>query len=346
MISFFDIFRWDRFVAPSMAELCFWLLSLVAVLAGVFGLVSGFGLVTLDPVAGLLTIAASIIGPVGGIVAARLFCEFILMAFRINENLLEIRDAIQQGGSVMAPAAEPQRPAAPVFAQEPAFTADAETPEPVRVVHAPAVRAAEPRHEEARPAPEHRAVEHRSPAPFRTPAERSAETNALEARLAEIRARRAAIHPPVPRLSPPPEPVNDIHPPVVIPPLPTIHDPLPPVVSIEEAVVDERIVSALRSEPPPRVEPVRAEAIAVETKATPASEISRVELAVAQVALAIEAPAVSAPEPEAREARRAPKKAEPRRKPAAKRPTANDVVEVAPDVVAETPVKAKRADAG
>lgn len=92
MNSFFDVFKWDRFVAPSAMELLFWLVSAIAVLFGVWGLSSGIAMVETAPVPGLVLISVSIIGTLAGIVAARIACEAVVILFRVNENLMDIAE--------------------------------------------------------------------------------------------------------------------------------------------------------------------------------------------------------------------------------------------------------------
>ena len=195
MISFFDLFKWDRFVATSVIELLFWLLAAIAVLFGISGLIGGLALVQLAPANGLLAIAGSIIGTLAAIVAARVVCEAVIMLFRVNENLMDIRDSLAAGAERYPVAAPEPAPASAPEAVIDAFTmAFEEMLPPPPVVAAPAPRA-ENRWNESK-APEPRAQEPRAPEsrpPQARPVEhKSAETSSLEIRLAEIRARREA----------------------------------------------------------------------------------------------------------------------------------------------------------
>lgn len=247
MISFFDVFKWDRFVAPSMAELLFWLLSLVFVLLGVCGIVAGLSLVNTQPATGLLAIALSLIGAVAGIVGSRVFCEFVVMTFRLNENLMEIRDAANAAAAERIPA-QPARSALP--AREAPAVASPVVPE-VRVTDA---------RPETRPqpgrAPEVRAAENRPIEP------RSQETNALEVRLAEIRARRAAIHPPIPRLS-------------VAPVIQPMNEP-----TVVESRALPRLVEAM---PESRLDAIASRDVSVPIDAASRTELARVEVIAAQI---------------------------------------------------------------
>jgi hypothetical protein len=185
MISFLDLFKWDRFVATSFVELLFWLLTAVAVLLGITGVIGGVAQIAADPTGGLIAIAVSILGGLAGIVAARTLCEAVIMLFRVNENLMDIRDNL-------APAHEPHAPAhvppAPQFAL-------AEPVEPVRSFADVLEQAlAEPDPAVMMPSvslePDWSVP---PPAQPRPPEPKSPETSSLEARLAEIRARREGV---------------------------------------------------------------------------------------------------------------------------------------------------------
>ena len=181
MTSFFDLFKWDRFVATSVIELLFWLLAAIAVLFGISGLLNGVALVQLAPVSALLAIAFSIIGTLAAIVAARVVCEAVIMLFRLNENLMDIRDHL-------APPAErpPAAAGAAPVAEDPFVVAFEEMlPAPPAHAVSPVTAPAEGRRNETRA--------QASPPPEARPEGRSSETSSLEARLAEIRARREGV---------------------------------------------------------------------------------------------------------------------------------------------------------
>jgi len=187
MTSFFDLFKWDRFVATSVIELLFWLLAAIAVLFGISGLLNGLALVQLAPVSALLAIAFSIIGTLAAIVAARVACEAVVMLFRVNENLMDIRDSLatpsERAPVVAAPAPVVEDPFVMAFEEM--------LPAPPEPVAPPVATRAEGRWSETR-APAPRAPETARVAEPR-PEGKSSETSSLEARLAEIRARRDGV---------------------------------------------------------------------------------------------------------------------------------------------------------
>jgi hypothetical protein len=87
-----DLFQWERFIAPSLVRLFFWLVVVIVILAGLSGLVSALGMMVFNPIAGAFTALASFAGMLAGILFARIAAEFVLMVFRINEHLAAIRN--------------------------------------------------------------------------------------------------------------------------------------------------------------------------------------------------------------------------------------------------------------
>ena len=92
MLELRDLFQWERFITPSIIKVFYWLAVIIAVLFGLSGIASGLGLLAVSPLGGLITVIASILGALVGIVLARISAEFILIVFRINEHLGAIRD--------------------------------------------------------------------------------------------------------------------------------------------------------------------------------------------------------------------------------------------------------------
>ena len=92
MFELRDLFQWERFITPSIIKLFYWLAVGIAVLFGLSGIASGVSLLVVSPVGGFITVLASILGALVGIIFARISAEFILIVFRINEHLGAIRD--------------------------------------------------------------------------------------------------------------------------------------------------------------------------------------------------------------------------------------------------------------
>lgn len=95
MFSLGDLFQWDRFITPSIIKVFYWLAVALAVLFGLSGVVSGLALLPVSLVGGLITVVASLAGILIGIIFARIAAEFVLIVFRINEQLGAIRQSRQ-----------------------------------------------------------------------------------------------------------------------------------------------------------------------------------------------------------------------------------------------------------
>jgi hypothetical protein len=96
MFNFGDLFNWDRFITPSIIRLFYWLAVGLIVLAGLSGIFAALGTMAINFFAGLAGLCVALLGVLVGIMAARISAEFVLIVFRINENL----DAIRQRGGM------------------------------------------------------------------------------------------------------------------------------------------------------------------------------------------------------------------------------------------------------
>ena len=86
-----DLFQWERFITPSIIKIFYWLAVIMAVLAGLQGVLGGLGLMLSNPIAGVFAMLAGILVALVGVIFARIGAEFILIVFRINEHLGAIR---------------------------------------------------------------------------------------------------------------------------------------------------------------------------------------------------------------------------------------------------------------
>lgn len=80
-----DIFFFDNMLTPKIITLVYWLLLLVAVVVGLSTMFSGYGGLTFGKFASGLGIA------VGGAIGARIWCELLIVLFKMNEALQEIK---------------------------------------------------------------------------------------------------------------------------------------------------------------------------------------------------------------------------------------------------------------
>jgi hypothetical protein len=92
MLSFRDLFQWERFVTPSVIKLFFWLAVAIIVLFGLSGIVSAVQMMMVSAGVGVFMLLGSLLGMTIGILSARIVSEFVLIVFRINEHLGAIRN--------------------------------------------------------------------------------------------------------------------------------------------------------------------------------------------------------------------------------------------------------------
>ena len=91
MFDFRDLFQWERFITPSIIRIFYTLVVIVAVMAGISGVVSGLQLMQLSPFAGVAVALTSIVVASVAVLGTRIVCEFILIMFRMNDHLGVLR---------------------------------------------------------------------------------------------------------------------------------------------------------------------------------------------------------------------------------------------------------------
>lgn len=90
-----DYLAFRRMITPGIIQIVFWILIGVTVLGSVIGIFAGiFAMFTEGVGAGLAGIVLSIIYLVAGIVFVRIYCELIILFFRVNETLTEIKNLL------------------------------------------------------------------------------------------------------------------------------------------------------------------------------------------------------------------------------------------------------------
>jgi hypothetical protein len=91
MFNIGDLFQWERFITPSVIKIFYWLALAIVVLSGLRGLVAGLFEMTASLVDGIFAMIGALLMMAIGIFVARIAAEFVLIVFRINEHLGEIR---------------------------------------------------------------------------------------------------------------------------------------------------------------------------------------------------------------------------------------------------------------
>ncbi len=83
-----DVFFFDAMITPKIITIVYWLLLVVVVLAGLGSLLyTGFQYMTFG------SFMRSVAITVGGAVAVRIWCELLIVFFKINENVQKIANS-------------------------------------------------------------------------------------------------------------------------------------------------------------------------------------------------------------------------------------------------------------
>lgn len=81
-----DIFFFDSMLTPKIITFAYWLLLLIVCVAGLSTIFGGWGGMTF----GKFLMGIAIIG--GGAFFARIWCELLIVLFKIDENIKKIAD--------------------------------------------------------------------------------------------------------------------------------------------------------------------------------------------------------------------------------------------------------------
>lgn len=81
-----NLFFFDAMLTPKIITLVYWLLLLAAVTSGIDTALSGYGKPHISSV--LSGLAVIVVGAIG----ARIWCELLIVLFKIHENLKKLAD--------------------------------------------------------------------------------------------------------------------------------------------------------------------------------------------------------------------------------------------------------------
>ncbi len=84
-----SIFFFDSMLTPKIITVVYWILLAVAVFSGLGAMFSDYG--------GGFLVGLGIL--IGGAVGARIWCELLIVLFKINSNLQKIAEKSDQSGS-------------------------------------------------------------------------------------------------------------------------------------------------------------------------------------------------------------------------------------------------------
>ena len=80
-----DVLHFDKMLTPKIITFVYWLLLLSAIITGLSTMFSGYGGFSIEKFFLGLVYAA------GGALAARIWCELLIVLFKMNEALQELR---------------------------------------------------------------------------------------------------------------------------------------------------------------------------------------------------------------------------------------------------------------
>lgn len=86
-----DFLYFDSMITPKIITFIYWLLLVMAVIAGLVFLVSAVAAMSQSFLTGLFMLLATPIVVVLWAVIARVYCELMIVIFKMNEALQEIR---------------------------------------------------------------------------------------------------------------------------------------------------------------------------------------------------------------------------------------------------------------
>ena len=81
----------DSMITPKIITFIYWLLLAAAVLGGLSVLISAFGMFRYNGWAGFGMLVVSPFVVILGVLLARIYCEIMIVLFKINEALQDIR---------------------------------------------------------------------------------------------------------------------------------------------------------------------------------------------------------------------------------------------------------------
>jgi hypothetical protein len=85
-----DFLKFKKLITPTIIQIVFWVLVVSCVFGGVLQILRGIENFTARGDSSFLITGFAVI--LGGPLAARVYCEILIVAFSINDTLMEIRD--------------------------------------------------------------------------------------------------------------------------------------------------------------------------------------------------------------------------------------------------------------
>lgn len=87
-----DLFFFESMVTPKIITFVYWLLLVIVAIGALMGISNAIGMMKYQFAAGLGTLVLVPLFAILGAVVARMYCELLIVLFRIYETLVQIRD--------------------------------------------------------------------------------------------------------------------------------------------------------------------------------------------------------------------------------------------------------------
>ena len=89
---FNDFLKFDKMITPVIIKIIFWIGLVVSVIIALGMIISGLG----SPWGGGLQVLTGLITLVLGPLMVRIYCELLIVIFKINDSLFEIKEHIKK----------------------------------------------------------------------------------------------------------------------------------------------------------------------------------------------------------------------------------------------------------
>jgi len=86
-----DLLYFESMITPKIITFLYWLMLVGALLFGLFTIFSGFSMMRFSFFGGLGTVFGGLLSIALGALLARVYCELMIVLFKMNEALQELR---------------------------------------------------------------------------------------------------------------------------------------------------------------------------------------------------------------------------------------------------------------
>lgn len=86
-----DLLYFDSMITPRIITFVYWLLLIGIVISGLIGVMGAFGTMKYSMMSGLGALVLVPLAMIGAVLLARIYCEILIVMFKMNEALQELR---------------------------------------------------------------------------------------------------------------------------------------------------------------------------------------------------------------------------------------------------------------